>query len=153
MIRFAFRLGRLERLRASEKREARAVLALALGEAYDSQARRELLERTYQEAEASALPPALESEPRAWRDLAEWRDGLRAAAAAAASDELAAIGRAQEAETAYTRAARSHRVLEKLHERKWQRWLDEGRRDEQKFLDEMHVLRVARGRAREEDRG
>ena len=44
----------------------------------------------------------------------------------------------------HVEASRSHRVLEKLEERKRQRWREEAAREEQRELDELHLLRAAR---------
>jgi flagellar biosynthesis chaperone FliJ len=153
MRRFAFRLARVERLRSAERREAHAALAVAIAEAFERQAEREDLERTYEGSLAAELPDDLASIPGALRGLAEWRDGRRRIALEAARRELAAFEKARDAERAHSAAARAHRVLERLHGRRRQAWLEEASRDEQKFLDEIHLLRTGRGRSAEEDRG
>ena len=154
MKRFVFRLARVERLRASEKREARAGLVLAVAEALDRQRDREALEESLVEAAGALLPATLPSEPAALRAIAARREGLRAAAHAAALVEVDAFDRALEAEREFARASRAHRVLERLHERKRQRHDDEAAHEAQRFLDEIHLLRLSPrggGRKTEED--
>jgi len=150
MRRFAFRLARVERLRSAERREAHAALAVAIAEAFERQAEREALERAYERARAAGLPGDLASDSGALKALLEWREGRRRVALEAANRELAAFDRAREAERAHASAARAHRVLEKLHGRRRQSWFEEASRDEQKFLDEIHLLRTGRGQAEEE---
>ncbi len=147
MKRFRFRLARVERLRAGEKREARAVLATAVFEALDRQAQREAFEEQYGAVCADGLPTTETGcEAGTLRDLVAWREGLRDSARTAAEAEVAAFGVAEVAERAYTTASRAHRVLERLHERKRERWTLETLRGERKFLDEIHLLRLVSGR-------
>jgi len=150
MRKFAFRLERVERLRSAERRSAHASLAIAIAEAFERQSEREALEREYENAVAADLPEELASDPAALRAFAAWRDGRRRVALEAARRELAAFDRARETERAHAAAARAHRVLERLHARRRQGWFEEASREEQKFLDEVHLLRTGRGQADEE---
>ena len=151
MRRFAFRLERVERLRSTERREAHAALALAIAEALGRQETREALERRYEEALAADVPEELASDPASLKAFAVWREDRRRVALEAARRELEAFDRAREAERAHASAARAHRVLERLHARRRQGWLEEASRAEQKFLDEVHLLRTGRGQGDEED--
>ena len=62
-----------------------------------------------------------------------------------------AVGEAEEENLRHTEAARGHRVLERLHERRRQRWMQAAELEEQKFIDEIHLLRILRTREREEE--
>ena len=146
MKRFRFRLARVERLRAGEKREARAVLATAVFEALDCQGQREALEAQYGAVFADGLPTGTGCEAGTLKGLVAWREGLHDSARTAAEAEVAAFAVAATAEQAYSNAFREHRVLERLHERKRERWAEETLRGEQKFLDEIHLLRLVSGR-------
>jgi flagellar export protein FliJ len=152
MRRFVFRLARVERLRAAERREAHAALTVAIAEALDRERERERRERAYEDARIAAIPPDLASDPRQLRAFAEWRDGLRRSALDAARREVAAFETAREAERVHAAASRAHRVLEKLRDRRMQDWYEGASREEQKFLDEIHLLRTGRGDT-EEARG
>ncbi len=150
MRKFAFRLERVERLRSAERREAHAALAIAIAEAFERQSEREGLERVYENAVAAGVPEELASDPASLRAFAAWREDRRRMALEAARRELAAFDLAREAERAHASAARAHRVLERLHARRRQSWFEEATRAEQKFLDEVHLLRTGRGQADEE---
>jgi flagellar export protein FliJ len=150
MKRFQFRLSRLEKLRDSQRREARSKLMAVFARAQERMEKREALEQAVRDADQVHLPKEVASSPQAHRELAAWREALRRALADAARKEIEAIRAVQEAEDVYTEASRSHRVLEKLRKRKRQRWIEEMLREEQKFLDETHLLRLARGQAGEE---
>jgi hypothetical protein len=151
--RFVFRLARVERLRSAERREAHAALSVAIAEALDRQREREAMERFYEEAQAATLPPDLASDPSALRALAAWREGRRRVAFEAAERESAAFEKAREAERVHAAASRAHRVLERIRERRRQSWFEEASREEQKYLDETHLLRARRGDSDEEARG
>lgn len=144
MRRFAFRLERLERVRHGERRQAHATLALALHAALARQREREALEAEFREAAGAELPPDLVQQAWALRGLVEWREGRRRAAAEAARREVAAFDIAIDAEQVHAEAARAHRVLERLHERKKLQWHEHLAREEQKVLDELHLLLRAR---------
>ena len=153
MKRFVFRLAKLERLRDVRRREARARLVRALDVARDRESEREDRERAFAEALAAELPPEMASSPADLARLSDWRDGRRRMAAHAARRERVARTAADEAAGAHTEAARNHRVLERLRERRYRRWRAELEIDERKFLDEVHQLRLVRkrdGRAFEE---
>jgi len=142
--RFAFRLDRLERLRAMRRKEAHAALATALGEALDREREREGLEAAHDEARQATLPASIAEDPGAIRGLYQWRESCRALAYEAACREVLAFEEALRAEAVHSDAARDHRVIEKLHERRREEWLLREEREEQKFLDEVPILRVAR---------
>ena len=146
MKRFVFRLARLEQLREIERREARAALARALGEEERVRAERDAACSRLEEAWGGTFDEEAASDARALRALADWRAGRRAVLVAAdeAFDRATATARA--ALDRHTEAARRHRVLERLHETKRERWLAEERLEEGKFLDEIHQLRLARER-------
>jgi hypothetical protein len=142
--RFVFRLERLESLREMWRMQARADLAVALGEARERERERERLESAYDEAESAVLPEDMAEDPRSLKDLLAWREGRRRSACAAGRLALLAWEGARAAEGVHAEAARDHRVMEKLHERRHREWLESAEREEQKFLDEVHILRVAR---------
>jgi flagellar export protein FliJ len=146
MKRFVFRLARLERLREIERREARAELALCLGAEEQARIARQAAHSRLEEAWGAALDGPAASDGRSLRALADWREGLYRALGA--SDEALdrAAGKTREALDRHTEAARRHRVIERLHETKRERWLEEERLEEGKFLDEIHQLRLARER-------
>jgi hypothetical protein len=150
MKRFVFRLDRLERVRLVGRRQARAALAVAIGEALARQHERETLESRLRQAATAALPADLQDQAWAIRSQALWREGLRAEAADAAGREVAAFDAARAAEAAHATAAREHRVLDRLHGRRKLEWLEELTREEQKSLDELHLLRRGRETETEE---
>jgi flagellar export protein FliJ len=150
MKRFAFRLQRLEKLRQGERRQARSALAAALASADNARRRREALALALRDAEAYRLSGKSATDPRALRELANWREALRSALVKAGEDEIAAVEEVRAAERRYTEASRAHRVLEKMHKRKRTRWYEAFTREEQKFLDEIHLLRLAREHVGEE---
>jgi len=78
------------------------------------------------------------------RGLYAWRESRRSLAFDAACREVRAFEDALRAEAVHSDAARDHRVIEKLHERRREEWLLREEREEQKFLDEVPILRVAR---------
>ena len=144
MRRFAFRLDRLERLRATRRKEAHAALATALAEALDREREREALEASHDEAQRAALPGEIAEDAGAIRGLYAWRESRRSLAFDAACREVRAFEDALRAEALHSDAARDHRVLERLRHRRREEWLAHEEREEQKFLDEVHILRVAR---------
>lgn len=146
MRRFAFRLARFERLRSARRRQARVALAAALTEARDRESRRLAAEAALEEGETAALPPEIAEIGSAWREMALWREGLRETLTSAARAELSALEQVRRSGHVYTEAARDHRVIERLRERRHARWVEEASREEQKFLDEVHILRIARQR-------
>ena len=151
MRRFVFRLARVERVRETQRREARGVLFARIAEARAAERRREALERACDEVAdpTAAIGSAEDAGVIKARFL--HLAGLRGAAFVAAAEEVRAFDRAIEADHAHTEASRAHRVLEKLRARRQQSWLESASRDEQKFLDEIHVLRVAHGVGDKED--
>ncbi len=152
MKRFEFRLARLERLRTLERNAARAALTRALGEVEERRRERDRERRELAEALHTELPEELAADPRAWQQLAEWRQRHRLALIAATERESQASEAVRRAEQAHTEAARAHRVLERLRERKYRRWRQEADAEEQKFLDETHLLRVGRKRVSDDER-
>jgi hypothetical protein len=142
--RFAFRLARLERLRATARKEAHASLAKALGEALEREREREGLEARHDEARRTDLPDDVAEDPGALRALHAWRESCRALAFDAACREVRAFDEALRAEAVHADAARDHRVLERLRHRRHAAWLEDAEREQQKFLDEVHILRVTR---------
>lgn len=149
MKRFRFRLERLERLRSAERRQSRLALAHALADASAGTRLREAAERSAERAGAAA-PRAGESVgSESLKAFYLWRERLRRELLEAASREREAWERAAAAEAAYLRASASHRVLERLRERRRERWIEQSVREEQKFLDETHLIRLARERGAE----
>ena len=146
MKRFVFRLARLERLREIERRQARARLALALGEEHRARADREAARALLDEAWARPPGDGGEIDARSLQALAAWREGRRSALVAADGRVEETARTAHEALARHTEAARHHRALERLRETRYGRWLDDERLEQSKFLDEIHQLRVARER-------
>lgn len=153
MKRFVFRLARLEKLRKARKREARIALAGALAVVRERREERLDREREARESNETTLPDGMEGNPRHMQQLAEWRRGIGRLAEFARVQEREAVGRARNSEDLYREAARDHRVLELLRERRRREWQDEVRREEQKFLDETHLLRLRGKRSRDARHG
>jgi len=140
MKRFTFRLAKLERLRDARRRASRVALAEALAEAR--------LRRAERERESEALADARSrpwdaggSDASELKRLAAWRDGrVRSVelADAAVADAEAVV---ETAGRKHTEDAREHRVIEKLHAKRWRQWVGEWEREQQKFLDETHLAR------------
>jgi hypothetical protein len=151
MKRFLFPLARFERLRLARRREALAVLAARLRRVDDARRRREDLESALDAADG---PPAngRTEDARTLKDRYAHREGLRGAARTTAIVEAAARESAATADRAHTEAMRAHRAIEKLHTRRHQAWRVSAAKEDQKFLDEMHLLRVARGEGSTEGR-
>jgi hypothetical protein len=149
--RFVFRLERFERLRDARRREARARLVSALGQAHERERERIDRERALAESLTLALPDDLVSDPAVLVRLSEWRDGRRRELDHASRLEREAQEVARREAEAHTEAAREHRVLERLRERRFRRWCLERDGEERKFLDEVHQLRVVRERTRDEE--
>jgi flagellar export protein FliJ len=144
MKRFRFRLERLERLRRTARSEARAELSAELARLSERRARRESAERSLVLAERGwheLLGPARAAAPRL-REAAEALESARRALAGATSEERAARATVETAEERYAERRRDHRVLLRLRERRWLRFAQQTRRDEQKRLDELHVGRT-----------
>jgi flagellar export protein FliJ len=146
MKRFAFRLERLKRLRDAARREARAGLAQAIGIARERGCEREDNERSLEQALVTELPADRSVSAEALRQLSDWREGRRLLVRHAAGREAEAREAVDEAAREHAEAARAHRVLERLRERRFRRWLLEAETEERKFLDEVHQLRVVRRR-------
>ncbi len=149
MRRFRFRLERLERLRSAERRQSHLALARALADAIGQTRLREAAERSAERAEAAVPRAGDELESESLKAFYLWRERLRCELREAGARERDAWERAAAAEAAYVRASASHRVLERLRERSRRRWLERTAREEQKFLDEAHLLRLARRRGAE----
>jgi flagellar export protein FliJ len=138
-------MERLESLRRSRRREAEIALAAALGEAERRTRLRESLQRAAADAARAVAPRGDEDEDgRALRERAAYLEAVQQAAAKAARLEAEGLRSAERAQERYRQASREHRVLVRLRERSWRRWLKEASREEQKFLDEMHLLRQGR---------
>ena len=148
MKRFRFRLSRLEALRAGDKRRARAALAAAMADLHDRESDRAALEEELAEALASGPEPERAADPRVMEAFDAWRQGLHLRAGHAREEERAARGKVADATTGYREASRAHRVLELLRERRFRRWLDQARYEEQKLLEEMHRFGDGRRRRR-----
>lgn len=145
MKRFRFRLARLEKLRAAQRREARAALALAIGALRECENAAHEAAAAREAAERAELGPDQAFDPAAWRALAAWREATRARERTRLADVENALAVVREAEAAHAAASRAHRVLERLHERRLGRWSEEASREDQKFLDEIHLLRLPAG--------
>ncbi len=150
MKRFTFRLARLEKLRRREKQEARSGLALAIGEVRRAEDFVDDCRNEYEKSFQAVLPKELAENPRAMEMLAAWRAGLKRKLETAVRRLQEAEAEAQEKEKIYTETARANRVLEILRERQYRRWRQETDREEQKFLDEVHLLAIRRRRSRAE---
>lgn len=144
MRRFVFPLTRLERLREVQRTQARAGLAGAIGEVRGWHARAEA------EREHLVRPLPVDDEMTANSEAlkadAEWRAGRRALVRDARQHESVAKDELRRHQQDYARAARDHRVVERLREKRFERWRLEAERDERAFLDEIHLLRLLRGR-------
>lgn len=151
MKRFKFRLAKLEKLRKRTKRDTRIALAEAIAEAYDRTRQREAFESRLADSNRQALPATQVSDPKILRQLAAWRDGLHTIAVHAAGLEREANAFASEKTKEYSAASRAHRVLELLKEKRYRRWLEDSEIEERKFLDEIHLLRLARAGSGKED--
>lgn len=149
MRRFRFRLERLERLRSAERRQSRLALARALADAIGHTRLREAAERSAERVEAAALRAGDALDSESLKAFCLWSERLRRELREARARERDAWERAAAAEAAYVRASASHRVLDRLRERSRRRWLEQTARAEQKFLDETHLLRLARQRGEE----
>jgi flagellar biosynthesis chaperone FliJ len=149
--RFVFRLARVERVREAQRREARGVLFTRIAEAREAEHRRKALEDAYHRAAEPTVEIGRAEDARMLKERYLHREGLRGAAVAAATEEMRAFDRAIEADHAHTEASRAHRVIEKLRARRYEAWSESASREEQKFLDEIHVLRVARTTGGQED--
>lgn len=154
MKRFRFRLQRLERLRRDERRESEARMALAVADAADRRNRRELFEQAAAGAHLRWHEKAHGDSPEAsrLRAAAELIETAWHAVTAARRAETKALEIVEARHHAYTEKARAHRVVQNLGERRRRRWLEEATREEQRLLDELHLLQLARsGRYREEE--
>lgn len=151
MKRFAFKLARLERLREIRERQARIELARALARRLEAERRSEDVAEAYRAALEATLPAAAAEDPRAWRERAEAQAACRSMLKQARGEARRTVESCREVALEHAAAAREHRALQRLHERRRRRWRDETEREEQKFLDEVHLLRVARERDDPED--
>ncbi len=151
MKRFTFRLARLEKLRSRRKKEARSVLAVAINKVRDAENIQLACRREYEDSFEAELPDSMAEDPRAIEMMVAWRDGLKRKQAVAGRQLQEAESIVSEKQKFYTEAARANRVLEILRERQYKRWQEETNREEQKFLDEVHLLRLGRRRSRLED--
>jgi hypothetical protein len=146
MRRFRFRLEKVERWRWAARKEARVALARALAEAAARASAREAAERELARADEHSPLGDPSPLPSVLKEFYSWRERLREDLLVARAREKEARERAAEAEAAHEAARAAHRLLEKLRLKRWSRWLEQARRDEQKFLDEVHLLRAARER-------
>jgi flagellar biosynthesis chaperone FliJ len=85
------------------------------------------------------------------RRLAAWRDALHRMVVHASMREEEARTEASGKSREYREASREHRVLELLREKRYRRWLEDAELEERKFLDEIHLLRLARSGSGKED--
>jgi flagellar biosynthesis chaperone FliJ len=150
--RFRFRLERVERLRKVRRGDAKAALVAALADARAAEGLRCALEVRWEQARAAGPDLSAGCDGRRIREHALWVETTRDAAAAAAHDEVAAFDAARACDALHTEAAREHRVIERLRDRRRRAWEEAAAVEEQKFLDEIHLLRRARGVEREESR-
>ncbi len=140
MRRFQFRLARLEKLRELRRREARIALAQAVA---TRDTKREALseaENMYRQAIYTELDEGAH-DITLWRELMARRERARESVRYAAEKEQEATLSLAEAEAAYAEASRKHRALERLREKRYARWREEEKQEEQKFLDENYLLR------------
>lgn len=153
MKRFVFPLARLERLREIRRTQARATLARSVAAA------RSWRERAETEQARLLRPAPLDDDTAEDAPIdgallkadAAWREGRRALADDARRRESEARAEIRRDQSAYALAARDHRVVERLREKRFDRWRLEAERDERLFLDEIHLMRLLR-RRREETR-
>lgn len=147
MKRFHFRLERLERLRRREQRDAAVQLAEATAAVEDCRRRREMLERAENEIHEMWREESRKNSPRAGllREIAEQLEATRRSIEAAGEREKRALELLVSRREAYLERSRAYRVLEKLREKRWRRWLEQVQREEQRQLDELHLLQTAGG--------
>ena len=141
MKRFRFRLETLERLRLAESRAAAAVLAEGMRDAAEAKRRLGQVDEELLQAERDWRVEPDGSDGRALRVHAEFLEMMRGRRADASTAEQRARAELATREQDYSVRARAHRVLEKLRERRRKRWFEQGSREEQKLLDELHRLR------------
>ena len=141
MKRFRFRLAILERLRLSASRASAVALAGAIRDASAAQHRLEAVGEDLRQAEREWQVELDGSDGRDLRGQAEYLEAMRGQRADAGTVVRDAQTELATREQDYSIRARAHRVLEKLRERQRRRWLEEGSREEQKLLDELHRLR------------
>ena len=147
MKRFVFRLARLERVREVRRREARAGLAVAMALLHDRQRERAQEQAALAEAWQERIDAGSTVNASELKALARWRQARGAAVAEAERQEAAAQQSLADAVRRHELAAREHRVIERLRERRRLRWRNEAELEEQKFLDEVAILRAVRERS------
>lgn len=139
MKRFAFRLERLRELRERAERERAALLGAAMREEHERQmalerARLELARAGEQAADMAA------SQPLAAGTLGNF-DFTRDVAAGrvdAAADAVRTAGeRVDEEREHYGVARRDLRIVEKLKEKRFEAWREQGAREERKEADDV----------------
>ncbi|MCP3979369.1 MAG: hypothetical protein GY716_08575 [bacterium] len=146
MKRFRFRLERLERLRYVQRREAETRLAEALAGLADCDALIETRRRELGRAAASwsELPRRAPVDANALQLAADELDASRTAIDRAHAKRRIALERLRTIEVEHETRSREHRVLERLRARSFERWRLSGAREEQKLLDELHLLKLGR---------
>jgi len=82
------------------------------------------------------------------RESARCLEAARQAVTTARSAEREALEAVESAQHDLVEKAREHRVLERLRETRKRRWLADGEREDQRFLDELHLLTSSRTKAR-----
>ena len=139
MARFAFRLNSLLHVRQAERDQRQSLLAAALAEERQLQARRAVLEGDLRaqlgRARAVIGPGALDV--AGLESAHRYASNLRAQLAALAEGEQALSQEINHRRQAVVEADREVRVLEKLRERQQQQHRTEQARAESKQLDEI----------------
>lgn len=144
MKRFVFKLERLERLRDVQRREARSRLADAMTELDSRRATREEHEAQLQAAVAATPSEPGEHVARELKQILAWQADRAERVGLAEADESIARDRVEEALAQHAEAAREHKVLGRLRQKRRVQWQQEADTEERKFLDEVHLQRLAR---------
>ena len=153
MRRFRFRLETLQRLRLAESRAAAVALAAALRDAAKAQRRLRRIGEESLQAEQQWHAELDGSDGRELRGHARFLEAMRGRRVEAGRAEQCARAELATREQDYSVRARAHRVLERLRERQRTRWLEQGSREEQKQLDELHRLRSFEAGRNDEESG
>ncbi len=148
MKKFSFPLSRLQRVRELKRRQARAELADAIAEMRTKQHQRDEAHRLWEEGTAAELPEEMTGDPRAAKQLAVWREYRHTCLTEAEADREIAETEVQAKLASHATAARDHRVIERLREKRYRRWVLDAELEERRFLDETHLQRLVRERAR-----
>jgi len=148
MKRFSFRLERLRELRERAERERAGQLGDAMR---DERLRAQALERACRELErageqAAGLPAAGPVSAGLLHALDRARGAAESRADEAATSLKGASERVVEEREHYRLARRDLRVVERLKEKRYEAWREQGAREERKESDEVSQhLRITRG--------